>query len=74
MKKRLDYFQIHSVRSYRQRDIAMQVALQPIPMVQLDGTVPEGCYCATYAGIVLPKRKRGQKFVVDYTEFKRVTL
>jgi hypothetical protein len=42
--------------------------MQQIPQPYTICGVPEGRYCLVSDGILLPKRRRGEKFIVKYTQ------
>ncbi len=69
--KKLDYVQIHQVISAKGNTLSMMRGIQR-PFV-IDG-VPEGHYCPCEDGILLPKRRRGEKFIVKYTVMHETTL
>ena len=71
VKKKLNYVQIHGVISCRVGDCHMMRGLQR-PFV-IDG-VPEGFYSLCEDGILLPKRRKGEKFLVKYTQMHEVEL
>lgn len=63
-KKKLGYAEVHRVISKRGVDYQVLRGIRE-PYV-IDG-VPEGCFALCKDGILLPKRKRGEKFIVNYT-------
>lgn len=68
MEKKLNYFKIHEVLAVKKHSIPVQ--MQAIQFVD----PKPGQYAATDRGIKFPKRERGQKFLVRYTELKEVML
>ena len=72
MKKKLGHFQIHRVisRSERGGDVLMRAIREPFV---IDG-VPEGHYVPLADGLLLPKRRRGEKFIVHYTTMNEVVF
>lgn len=71
IKKKLDYVHIHQVISQRDGDWQMLRGIQK-PFI-IDG-VPEGHFSPCENGILLPKRRRGEKFLVKYTVMHEVVL
>lgn len=70
MKKKLYYSEILAVYSRKKGGLSehlMSVPLGP-------GPVKQGCFREIQHGVELPKRKRGQKFVVRYTQMHEKEL
>jgi hypothetical protein len=80
MRKKLDYFQIQEVFSSlpATKEEASRgqagVMKRMLPLHDSLGELPEGFYHATRTGIDLPKRKKGERFVVRYTTIHQVEL
>lgn len=73
--KKLSYVhvpQVISVTKWRGGERHEVMRFIPHPYV-IDG-VPDGCFCLGKDSILLPIRKRGQKFVVRYTILMEKTL
>ena len=66
LKKKLSYHQVLRVISTAPKDGPRMMRQIPRPFA-IDG-VPEGHYCVVEDGILLPKRRRGEKFSVAYTQ------
>lgn len=66
-KRKLGYVQIHRAVQISRRTLTAQ-RLRPVTLDAVVGrSAPEGCFAAYAGGIILPKRERGDKFVVHYT-------
>lgn len=72
VKKKLTYVNIHRVVSLRgdKTGIVMRGIVQPYV---IDG-IPEGFYSPCSDGILLPKRKRGERFIVTHTVMHETEL
>jgi hypothetical protein len=71
MNKRLSYFQIGEVISSEDGG-RFRTAMMPLP-TNHKGEIPQGCYKTYSKGIELPKRRKGQKFIVRFTQvFEKV--
>lgn len=68
--RKLPHYQVLRVMSRTKQG---QTIMRELRRLQ-DGTVPEGCYVLGSNRLLLPKRKRGEKFVVHYTEVKEAVL
>lgn len=72
MKKKLQYVQILNVLSVPRRQDRLATTMR---QVRYNGEpVPDGCFAASPTGIELPKRKRGQKFIVRYVTVQEKEL
>ena len=65
MKRRLDYCQISKVFCLEKGRTGH--IMQQLPPT-FTGEVPRGFYQALNNAVILPKKKRGDKFVVRYTQ------
>lgn len=71
VQKKLSYAQVVAVTSEYKGDFrCMQRLAEPYFVAG----VPEGYYALNEKGILLPRRRKGEKFSVTYTEMKQVTL
>lgn len=66
LKKKLPYHQVLRVVSVTKKE-GFVMMRQTSPAYAIDG-IPEGHYVTVADGILLPKRRRGEKFRVAYTE------
>ena len=65
MKRRLSYCQIFNVFCLEKGKTGHM--MQQLPP-SFTGEIPRGFYKAASDGVILPKKKRGDKFVVRYTQ------
>lgn len=70
-KKPLDFFQvINAYRRPRGKEYGEQ--LRHIHPAEFEGShAPQGTYSTYPKGLILPKKKRGDKIVVDFTVAQR---
>ena len=70
---KLSFYEVLSVTSSRNKRIWER--MMPTTLARIGvGPVPPGYYRVTKEGLYLPKRRRGEKFVVRYTAVKEVEL
>ena len=69
VKKKLPYVHVYGVLSIaKERGRERARAMQQIPQPYAICGVPEGRYCLVADGILFPKKRRGEKFIVKYTQ------
>ena len=67
VKRKLPYSQVHRVVSLMEKK-GLGGMMQQIRQPFIISGVPEGFYCLVADGILLPKKRRGEKFLVMYTQ------
>lgn len=70
-RKKLPHFQVHRVMS---RTAKQQITLRQIAEPYVISGIPPGYYAMDEDALLLPKRKRGEKFIVHYTVMKEAIL
>lgn len=70
-RKKLPHFQVHRVMS---RTAKQQITLRQIAEPYVLSGIPPGYFSIERDSLFLPKRKRGEKFIVHYTVMKEAIL
>jgi hypothetical protein len=69
-RKRLQFYQIARVEEVPHNELSMRIALQAVSLDVLRDSknAPDGTYIANLNELILPKRKKGTKFLATYTQ------